>query len=100
MNSELKSTYELDVYEETDLPLGEKAIGCKWVFKVKRDANVQTKCKARLVVQGFGQGATDYDELFAPTLRNSSLYSALVIAAKEDYVIRHLDIKTAYCMHL
>ena len=45
-----------DVSELVDLPKGYKPIGCKWVFKTKRDnkGNVE-RYKVRLVVKGYTQ---------------------------------------------
>lgn len=38
-----------------DLPVGKRALGCKWVFKLKRDQNGEvTGNKAKLVAQGLG----------------------------------------------
>jgi hypothetical protein len=38
----------------TDLPKNQKAIGLKWVFKVKRDPEGRIiKHKARLVAKGY-----------------------------------------------
>ena len=55
IESELNSMKRLKVYKETQLPPGEKAIGCRWVFKRKPLAEGSFKCKARLVAKGFLQ---------------------------------------------
>ena len=44
------------VWELVPLPEGAKPIGCKWIFKTKRDANGNVeKYKVRLVAKGFTQ---------------------------------------------
>lgn len=65
VTSELQSLSNLHVYEEAHLPPGQKAIGCRWVFRMKQDIEGQIKCRARLVAQGFGQHALDVDGFFA-----------------------------------
>ena len=52
--SEMESIKENDTWEIVDLPPGCKTIGCKWIFRRKRniDGTIQ-KYKARLVVKGY-----------------------------------------------
>ena len=54
MVDELKSMKDNDVWDLVQLPEGYKPIGCKWVFKTKRDSsgNIE-RYKARLVAKGF-----------------------------------------------
>jgi hypothetical protein len=56
MQQEMDSLQEHDVWELTELPKDRKAVGCKWVFKVKLNADGSIeRHKARLVAQGFSQ---------------------------------------------
>ncbi|KAJ3004231.1 hypothetical protein NUW54_g4915 [Trametes sanguinea] len=52
-----------------DLPPGRKAIGSRWVFRVKRNADGSIEqYKGRLVTKGFSQRpGLNYNETFAPT---------------------------------
>ncbi|RVW72952.1 Retrovirus-related Pol polyprotein from transposon TNT 1-94 [Vitis vinifera] len=56
MRDEMQSMSDNDVWELVDLPKRYKPIGCKWVFKTKRDnkGNVE-RYKARLVAKGYTQ---------------------------------------------
>ena len=70
----------------------------KWVFKVKRKQTVMSLAnKARLVAQGYSQEAgLDYDDVFAPVARYSSIRSVLAIANQLDLEVHQMDVKTAF----
>ena len=98
MNEEMKSIHKNETWSLVDLPKDRKAIGSKWVFKVKRDVNGNvSRYKARLVAQGYSQKyGTDYDEVFAPVVRQTTFRVLLSVAAKREYKVQHYDIKTAF----
>jgi hypothetical protein len=98
MKTELDSITTQEVFEAAVLPHGRKAIGCKWVYKVKRNAeNVIEKWKARLVIQGFRQKeGIDYTDTFSPTVHIKSIKYILAIAAEKDYEIKQIDFDTAF----
>ena len=83
MNDELSSMDKNSVWKLVDLPPGLKAIGNKWVLKVKCKADGSiNKYKARLVVKGFTQQeGIDYDETFSPVVRVASIRLILAIVA-------------------
>lgn len=56
MNDELKSMKDNEVWGLVELPMGLSAIGCKWIFKTKRDSKGKVeRYKARLFTKGFTQ---------------------------------------------
>ena len=56
MNEEIKSMKDNDVWDLVPLPKGVKPIGCKWIFKTKRDSKGDVeRYKMRLVAKGFTQ---------------------------------------------
>ena len=71
MMIEMNSIQSNRTWELSVLPAGHKAIGLKWVFKVKKDPNGNIiKHKARLVAKGYAQiQGIDYNEVFAPVAR-------------------------------
>lgn len=73
-------------------------IGCRWVFKVKRDAHGNvSKYKARLVAKGYNQEyGIDYHETFAPVLKYKSLRIIIVLSLHFNMRIEQLDVKTAF----
>ena len=98
MNSELKSIKENDTWYYADLPKGHKAIGLKWVFKVKRDLEGNIiKYKARLVAKGYAQKyGVDYEEVFAPVARLETVKLILALAAQGKWQVHHMDVKSAF----
>ena len=81
-----------------DLPLGKKAIGCKWVFtvKVNPDGSV-ARLKARLVAKGYAQTyVIDYLDTFSPVAKLTSIRLFISMAAMYDWPLHQLDIKNAF----
>jgi hypothetical protein len=98
MNSELKSIQENDTWFYAVLPKGHKAIGLKWVYKVKRDLEGNViKYKARLVAKGYAQKyGVDYEEVFAPVARLETVKLILALAAQGKWEVHHMDVKSAF----
>jgi hypothetical protein len=86
------------IWDLVDIPNGVKPVGCKWVYKTKRDSkgNVE-RFKARLVVKGFTQKeGVDYNETFSPVSEKDSFRIIMVLVAHYDLELHQLDVKTAF----
>lgn len=98
MESEINSLEENKTWELVKLPEGKKAIGSKWVYKLKRNFNGDiSEYKARLVAQGFCQKyGEDYNAVFAPVVKQATLKLLLALAGESKMMVHHVDIKTAF----
>ena len=94
----MKTLEEAGTWELVDLPAGANLVGSKWVFRVKKDASRHVvRFKARLVAQGFSQvPGIDYFDTFAPVAKLASIRIVLTMAAKLDFELHQIDIKSAY----
>ena len=98
MKEEIYSLKKNGTWELCELPKGKNVVGSKWVFKMKKGPDEKiTRYKARLVAQGFSQKyGTDYDQVFAPVVKQTTLRILLSIAGKNNMTVQHLDAKTAF----
>jgi hypothetical protein len=98
MVEELAAIEENKTWTLTDLPADRKAIGLKWVFKVKKDEQgAVVRHKARLVVKGYAQReGIDFNEVFAPVARMEAVRLLLALAAHEAWEVHHMDVKSAF----
>jgi transposase InsO family protein len=95
---ELAQHQSMGTWVRSKLPPDRKAVGCRWVFAIKRNEKGEiVKYKARLVAQGFSQiPGIDYNETFAPVVRFDSLRTILSLAAINNWEVQAIDIKGAY----
>ncbi|GJS48325.1 retrovirus-related pol polyprotein from transposon TNT 1-94 [Tanacetum coccineum] len=99
MSEEMQSLQKNQTWELTNLPEGKKAIGCKWVYAKKEGFPSQddVRYKARLVAKGYAQKeGIDYNEVFSPVVKYSSIRILLALVARLDLELVHMDVKTAF----
>lgn len=98
INSELESLSKMRTWELAELPKDKKAIGSKWIFRVKRDnQNNITKYKARLVALGCHQKpGSDYEEIYASVVSKTSLRIFLAAVNQMHLHLHQMDIETAF----
>ena len=93
-----KSMSSNDVWDLVDIPNGVKPVGCKWVYKTKRDSkgNVE-RFKTRLVAKGFTQKeGVDYNETLSPVTKKDSFRIIMVLVPHYDLELHQMDVKTAF----
>ena len=98
MIDELKSIEKNKTWDLCELPSDKKAIGVKWVYKVKQNPEGKViKYKARLVAKGFLQKqGLDYDEVFSPVARHETIRLVIALACSRRWPLFHLDVKSAF----
>ena len=98
MKSELQAIEDNKTWVVCDLPKQQRAIGLKWVFKVKKDPQGQiVKHKTCLVAKGYAQRhGVDYDEVFALVARIETIRLFLALAAQSGWEVHHMDVKSAF----
>ncbi|GJP62421.1 hypothetical protein CLOP_g19487 [Closterium sp. NIES-67] len=97
-DEEMGSIIENDTFDLVNLPPGRKAISSKWLFKRKTDAdgNIE-RYKSRLVAKGYQQQEKkDYNEVYAPVVKGTTLRTLFVAAAIKGWVVQQMDIVTAF----
>jgi hypothetical protein len=98
MNEEYDSILKNDVWIVVPRPHGKSVVTSKWLYKIKHatDGSVE-KYKARFVARGFSQKeGIDYDEIFAPVARYSSIRIIISLATVFGWKLHQMDINTAF----
>ncbi|MDV3202322.1 MAG: reverse transcriptase domain-containing protein [Candidatus Phytoplasma australasiaticum] len=96
MGDEMESLHTNKTWDLVQWPPGRKIITCKWVFKKKEGMTPAEgiKYKARVVAKGFHQReGVDYNEIFLPVVRHTSIRVLLAMVAHQDLELEQLDVK-------
>lgn len=98
MQTEINALEANNTWVITSLPLDKKAVGCKWVYRIKYnpDGSIE-RYKVRLVAKGFTQThGLDYFQTFAPVAKMTSVRLILALAAMHNWNLTQLDINNAF----
>ncbi|KAA3468582.1 Retrovirus-related Pol polyprotein from transposon TNT 1-94 [Gossypium australe] len=85
-------------WEFVSLPHGRKVIGCKWLFKVKKnlDGTIAGR-KARLVAKGCLQvPGCDFKETFSPVVKPATVRTILSITVSRGWQLRQVNVNNAF----
>ena len=75
-------------------------MGCKWVYKIKHNADGSiSRYKACLVAKGYNQEyGLDYSETFSPVIRKETILLVLSLVVRNNWLINQLDVSNAFFM--
>ena len=98
MDEEFRALMKNKTWSLVSLPTNRTSVGCRWVFKLKRnpDGSV-SRYKARLVAKGYSQvRGFDFSETFNPIVKPTTSRVVLAIAVSQSWSIRQLDVNNAF----
>lgn len=87
MEKEITALNNDHTWDFVVLPKGKKAIGCKWVYKIKKnvDGSIE-RYKAILVAKGSTQKyGIDYHETFSPFVKMSTIRCLISLVASRHW---------------
>jgi hypothetical protein len=90
---DVNATWELAV-----LPKNKKAIGCKWVYKVKHNADgSMSRYKTKLVTKGYAQTyGINYEETYSLVAKMTSIRVIIVMATTKGWSLHQMDVKNVF----
>lgn len=93
MKEELDSLLKNNTWELVNKPQGQRILGCKWIYKLKKDTTAENKVKfkARLVAKGYSQidgvDFMDFNEIYS-VVKHCSIRLILAFVTQFDLGIR------------
>ncbi|GJT66989.1 ribonuclease H-like domain-containing protein [Tanacetum coccineum] len=98
MNNEIEALNRYNTWTVCDLLVGRKAVGSKWLWKIKYKYTGEIeRNKARVVAKGFSQRkGFDYLETFSHVVKMSIVRCVLNVAICNGWDLFQLDINNAF----
>jgi len=98
MEQEYQALMKNHTWDIVPLPSDRKAVGCKWVFRVKENADGSiNKYKAQLVAKVFHQvHGFDFHETFSLVVKPITIRLILTLALTNGWDLFQLDVNNAF----
>jgi hypothetical protein len=80
------------------LPNDKKAIRCKWVYKIKHNADGSvSKYKTRLITKGYAQiYGIDYEETYNPIAKMATIRTIIIMVVAKGWSLHQIDVKNVF----
>jgi hypothetical protein len=98
MDEEMVALNANATWELVALPKDKKVIRCKWVYKVKHNANGSVSIyKARLVAKGYAQTyGIDYEKTYSPIAKMITIRTIIIMATTKGWSLHQMDVKNVF----
>ncbi|XP_074301369.1 uncharacterized protein LOC141632753 [Silene latifolia] len=98
METEMRALLDNKTWILEPLPPGKKALGSKWLYKIKYKSDSTIKrLKTRLVMFGNHQiEGVDYDETFAVVAKMTTVRTFLAVASAKNWYLHQMDVHNAF----
>jgi hypothetical protein len=98
MDEEMVALDANATWELVALLKDKKVIGCKWVYKVKHNADgSMSRYKARLVAKGYAQTyGINYEETYSPVAKMTIVRVIIVMAASKGWSLHQMDVRNVF----
>ncbi|KAL0340023.1 UNVERIFIED_CONTAM: Retrovirus-related Pol polyprotein from transposon RE1 [Sesamum radiatum] len=98
MKPEIHALEQNHTWQLTPLPVGKRAIECKFVYKTKlrADGSVE-RYKAQLVAKSFNQiERVDYTDSLSPMAKNVTMRLFLIVTAAHGWPLQQLEVNNTF----
>ncbi|XP_019052457.1 PREDICTED: uncharacterized protein LOC109114370 [Nelumbo nucifera] len=97
MEEEFNALLSSGTWEHWQAPPHSNVIGCKWVFRIKRNPDVSiARYESLLVAKGYSQRGVDLKETLSPVIKPATLCTILSLAISHNRPLCQLDDQNAF----
>jgi len=98
MDEEMAALDANATWELVALPKDKKAIGCKWVYKVKHNADgSMSRYKTRLVAKGYAQSyGIDCEETYSLVAKMTTIRIIIIMVVAKGWSLHQMDVKNVF----